>query len=318
MASQPDHDPPQTDEGADPPVGRTSAKIIDIATRNVIRATGLRQSADRPARGAILVIVAVLGGITYWMANFQPDPQAGGVDDEDAEAASIALPDIPILTGIEGALPTIPLETPQELPAPPLAPVLAAPPDAMETPLAAANSHASRLIVFDAGGSADPGIMVGDGAGMGEAGDARDLGALASAASSKGRTLTKGTLIPAILETPIDTSRPGFVRAIVSADVRSSDGKRVLVPRSSRLVGQYVSDPSSGRTHAAIVWSRLTRPDGEALAIPGSGAGGGSRTAAGALTSIITGHDASALADSTIRVRQGEPIRILASQDIDL
>jgi carbon starvation protein CstA len=54
--------------------------------------------------------------------------------------------------------------------------------------------------------------------------------ATATAAFDPKTTVTQGTLIPAALETAIDTDVPGYVRAIVSSDVRSYDGTRVLVP----------------------------------------------------------------------------------------
>jgi type IV secretion system protein VirB10 len=63
-------------------------------------------------------------------------------------------------------------------------------------------------------------------------------------------TITQGTLIAAILETAIDSDLPGYVRAVVSQDVRSFDGSRVLIPRSSRLIGQYKSGLAAGQTRA--------------------------------------------------------------------
>jgi len=79
---------------------------------------------------------------------------------------------------------------------------------------------------------------------------------------SGGGEMPIGTLIPAVLETPIDTSRPGQVRAIVSQDARSQDGLKVLVPRGSRLVGEYQSDVRSGQNRVLVNWTRLIRPDG--------------------------------------------------------
>lgn len=74
-----------------------------------------------------------------------------------------------------------------------------------------------------------------------------------------------GTLIPAVLETPIDTSRPGLARAIVARDTRGLDGQRVLVPRGSRLIGEYQSDVRSGQNRVLVNWTRLIRPDGAAI-----------------------------------------------------
>lgn len=75
-------------------------------------------------------------------------------------------------------------------------------------------------------------------------------------------TITQGSIIQAILETALDSTRPGLARAIVSRDVRGFDGSRVLVPRGSRLIGEYQSDVSAGQNRALVVWMRLIRPDG--------------------------------------------------------
>lgn len=83
----------------------------------------------------------------------------------------------------------------------------------------------------------------------------------------QGSTVAQGTLIPAVLETALDSSRPGFVRAIVSNDVRSFDGNRVMIPRGSRLFGEYQADVSAGQKRALVQWTRLVRPDGVSLSI---------------------------------------------------
>lgn len=80
-------------------------------------------------------------------------------------------------------------------------------------------------------------------------------------------TVAQGTLIPAVLETALDSNRPGFVRAIVSRDVRSFDGSRVLIPRGSRLFGEYKSDMSQGQQRVFVLWLKLTRPDGVQIAL---------------------------------------------------
>lgn len=74
-------------------------------------------------------------------------------------------------------------------------------------------------------------------------------------------TVPQGTIIAAVLETAMDSTRPGAVRAIVSRDVRGFDGSKILVPRGSRLYGEYESDLQSGQKRALVIWHRLTRPD---------------------------------------------------------
>ena len=43
------------------------------------------------------------------------------------------------------------------------------------------------------------------------------------------------------METALDSSLPGQTRAVVSEDVFSFDGSRLLIPRGSRLIGRYRS-----------------------------------------------------------------------------
>ena len=167
--------------------------------------------------------------------------------------------------------------------------------------------------------------------------------------------MTQGTLIPAVLETAIDTDLPGYVRALVSQDVRSFDGTKVLIPRSSRLIGQYKSGLAAGQRRAYVIWSRLIRPDGAsvALASPAVEFGGASglagkvdghfmqRFGSAALLSVVGGLGAlgsggtsvvlssggqsaasvAAQRDTaiapTIRVPQGQPIRVFTARDLD-
>lgn len=75
-------------------------------------------------------------------------------------------------------------------------------------------------------------------------------------------TIPQGSVIQAVLETALDSTRPGAARAIVSRDVRGFDGTKVLIPRGSRLYGEYKADVSSGQNRAMIQWTRLMRPDG--------------------------------------------------------
>jgi type IV secretion system protein VirB10 len=74
--------------------------------------------------------------------------------------------------------------------------------------------------------------------------------------------ITVGTMIPAVLETPVDTSRPGLARARVTEDVRAQGSRRVLIPRGSRLIGEYQSDVRSGQNRVLVNWTQLIRPDG--------------------------------------------------------
>ena len=80
-------------------------------------------------------------------------------------------------------------------------------------------------------------------------------------------TIPQGTVIPAVLETALDSTRPGGVRALVQRDVRGFDGSRVLIQRGSRLYGEYEADLQAGQKRASIRWTRLIRPDGVTIAL---------------------------------------------------
>jgi type IV secretion system protein VirB10 len=89
----------------------------------------------------------------------------------------------------------------------------------------------------------------------------------ASALANRSATVTQGTLIPAVLETGFDSTQRGFARAVVSRDVRSFDGTNILIPRGSKLIGEYRSDVAQGQKRAVIIWTRLIRPDGMTIAM---------------------------------------------------
>ncbi|MEA3052267.1 MAG: type secretion system protein VirB10 [Sphingomonadales bacterium] len=91
--------------------------------------------------------------------------------------------------------------------------------------------------------------------------------ARSGAFANRGTTVPQGTLIPAVLETALDSTRPGLARAIVSRDVRGFDGSRILIPRGSRLIGEYRSEVARGQHRALVNWIRLIRPDGVTIAI---------------------------------------------------
>ena len=72
--------------------------------------------------------------------------------------------------------------------------------------------------------------------------------------SNPGTTIPQGAVIQAVLETALDSTRPGPARALVSRDVRSFDGSKILIPRGSRLFGEYKADLTQGQNRAFIQW----------------------------------------------------------------
>lgn len=344
----------------------SDAEVIDLAQRNAFPAVA-RPVGKSDALGMVagIAIVAGLGLVTLWSMNSTRVAQPEGIGGQQAPVAAA-----PAVAPEAVTPPTPAAATPAQVarPDPAPQPVLAAQPQ----PGLAANPYANPTVVYDAGTSpatlavAEPGAA-GEAAGGSTGNPASDFAsriggvggapAQARAMVNPATTVTQGTLIPAILETAIDTNVPGYVRAVVSQDVRSFDGTKVLVPRSSRLIGQYQSGLQNGQKRAYVIWTRLIRPDGASvnLASPAIGFDGttglagkvsgnsffkrfgsamllsvvggvGSLATGGAAGVLIGGASSSAAATAaqqdgqrgpTVRVRQGEPIRIFTARDLD-
>jgi len=74
--------------------------------------------------------------------------------------------------------------------------------------------------------------------------------------------LLQGKVIPAVLETAMNSDLPGMVRSIVSEPVYSEDGNYLLIAKGSRLVGEYRNNIELGQERIFVIWSRLLTPDG--------------------------------------------------------
>lgn len=352
---------PDAANDRDPREG-SGAEVIDLATRSVLPAVTQRKPrSDALGLAAGVAVVALLGAVTLWSmdntrtAQRAPQPAQGAPVPGPAQLE--VAPAVPneAITPIPGNAPA----------APPQSAVLAAPPQGAVQAAPAANPASSPTVVFDASALPSPLIAPGAAPAPGASGNPNDdfasrIGgvggstATATASIDPRTTVTQGTLIPAVLETAIDTDVPGYVRAVVSADVRSFDGTRVLVPRSSRLIGQYKSGLQAGQKRAYVIWTRLIRPDGVSVniaspAVAFSGETGlagkvnshfferfgsalllsvvGGLSSLGGNTGVIVaggGQSAAAAAigqtgaiGPTIRVRQGEPIRVFTARDLD-
>ncbi len=347
------------------PRDEADAEVIELAQRNAFPAVA-RPAGKSDAVGLVagIAIVAALGAVTLWSMNAARVAPPEGVGGQQAQTVE-TVPMVPA-----EAITPVPVMPPQDVavmradPAP--QPVYAVEPAAGP----AANRYASPTVVFDAG-AAPGGIAVLDPAtseaaaatGNSASDFASRIGgvggapAQARAMVNPSTTVTQGTLIPAVLETAIDTNVPGYVRAVVSQDVRSFDGTKILVPRSSRLIGQYQSGLQNGQKRAYVIWTRLIRSDGASvnLASPAIGfdgttglagkvtgnsffkrfgsamllsvVGGVGSLATGGAAGVLIGGASSSAASSAaqqdgqrspvVRVRQGEPIRIFTARDLD-
>lgn len=83
--------------------------------------------------------------------------------------------------------------------------------------------------------------------------------------------VAQGTMIRGVLETALQSDLPGMVRAVVAENVWSFDGRRVLIPAGSRLVGEYKSGIAQGQTRVFVVWTRMLRSDGVSVQLGSNG-----------------------------------------------
>lgn len=73
----------------------------------------------------------------------------------------------------------------------------------------------------------------------------------------------KGTIIPAVLDTKINTDNPGPVIATVTKNIYSSQhGRYLLIPQGTRLFAEYNSSISYAQRRVQVAWNTMIRPDG--------------------------------------------------------
>jgi len=98
------------------------------------------------------------------------------------------------------------------------------------------------------------------------------------------RTLSQGSVIQAALQTAINSDLPGSVVAVVSEPVPAFSGDQILIPRGSRLFGQYRSGIELNQKRILILWTRVLTPDGTSIEIASVG---GDQLGRSGLTGIV-------------------------------
>lgn len=77
-----------------------------------------------------------------------------------------------------------------------------------------------------------------------------------------GLTVPAGEMIPATLETAINSELAGMVRAITTRDIYALSGDKLLIPKGSSLIGQFNSAVTQGQSRIFIVWNRVRLSNG--------------------------------------------------------
>jgi type IV secretion system protein VirB10 len=229
--------PDEPDLDADAPVLRSS----DV------------QRLNRKALLFLAGIIALLAVMTFWLLN------RAGNDEPEAprqeRPQSVVVPELPD----QGVPPVQPGTDPN---VPPL-PVL--PEDEGAQVAGGANSGAGapqgpslveRRIAGLEGSS-------GGGAGGGSAASGRAVRTEASSAQNLGNPdalLVRGTYLRCVLETRIITDVPGFTSCIVTEPIYSINGRSLLLPKGSKILGRYQQGADIARV--AVIWDRIITPTG--------------------------------------------------------
>jgi type IV secretion system protein VirB10 len=347
--------------GTDPRVELNEQALV-LASRNsfpvVAQQKRRRDNLGVAAGGAIAL---VLGCATFISLSSSRAPNSAPATPQSASQPMappvVQAPGVPAPAGAEQALPA-----PMPAPMPNIGPM--PPPEQMTV----STPHGpAPVLVFDGGappvaaapaavGTADNSgtpALLGGGSNVTVNDQPDSAAARSTRMADPGNTVVQGTLIPAVLETAINSDLPGYARAVVSQDVRSFDGRKVLIPRSSRLIGEYKTGLAQGQKRAYLLWTRLVRPDGVSIALASpavdisgqagvtgqvnthffqrfgsalllSVLGGAGSLIGGGSTVVVNGgqNAASAAAQAdlqrppTIRVRPGEPVRVFTARDL--
>ncbi len=92
-----------------------------------------------------------------------------------------------------------------------------------------------------------------------------------SSLADPSRTVVQGTIISAVLETAINTELPGNLRAQVIEPVLSFDGKRILMPAGTVLIGTFNNKVDVAQKRVLIAWNRAVTPEGKSVALGSTG-----------------------------------------------
>lgn len=245
------------------------------------------QRMNRRALGFVAALVLLLGLAAIWMV--------GNLTRSDkAQKPKEELVTIP-------AAPQLPPPLPRAPTPPPVAPIALAPsalpplppgpqapagpqkPTLLERRIASSSSTVavSEAEATQAAQSPPTGMAPGMGMGMPGGSDpgvapnnayrAKPLSPVSNAQplSHANVLMLRGTYIRCVLETHIVSDIPGFTSCVVTEPVYSVNGRRLLLPKGSKVLGKYDTEPNGPRI--AVVWDRIVTPTGidVSMASPG-------------------------------------------------
>jgi type IV secretion system protein VirB10 len=338
--------------GRDPRLGATSDELAHASVRSAPEVGHKSSAAEGLGLAVGLIGAATVGGLTILSLAHQHSaalqkpathsPRSAAVATAPPARATAA----PLVAAASPAAPATPADA---------SPVLVLDNGAPPTPAVAAPVHSAPAQT--AGGTKPETYFSQDEQFAARAGGETPPVSQIHKIEHHDLMIAQGAVIPAVLETALNSDLPGYARALVSRDVRSFDGSKVLIPRGSRLVGQYKSALQTGQTRMLVIWTRVLRPDGVSIQLGSptttedgeTGLTGkvdthflqrfggaillsvisGLANAVGSSSTVVIGTasqggGAAAVAlqndiktSPTVRVMQGAPIQVFVARDLD-
>ena len=229
---------------------------------------------NRRAMMFLVVIVAMLAVLGFWLIqsgsnrNTAPKPKPETIEIPQAPQVPPLPPQTPVRPVQAQVQPAIPLITAGPPPVRPAAPVQQGP-TLLQRRIEDSNGDSGS-----AGGPAGvAGALMGAGSsaqqsqtaglqvpGMPPENVVPDTPTNAQPLTDPDTLMAQGTFIRCVLQTRIITDYAGFASCIVTEPVYSFTGRRLLLPKGSKVIGKYGNGGASSRV--AVVWERIITPNG--------------------------------------------------------
>ncbi len=117
------------------------------------------------------------------------------------------------------------------------------------------SNNRKDFIVFDSAGINEKEVLT----------EERDTNV--SKISNPENTIIAGKVMEATLETAIVSESEGTVSAVMSRDVYGESGRKILIPKGSRLYGSYTTVATVTQTRLLLTWTKIVRPDNVVITI---------------------------------------------------
>lgn len=245
------------ERASDDEAGRDNVAATDLDANAPLLRSGELRRLNRRALGFLGATVILLLALAFLLlkstggAKTPPKPRVETVQ----VPALPPQPQVPRPAPESATIMATPVALPVVSQAPPL-PVVPAPP-AQPQP---GPSLLQRRGMADEAGVDASGVRGGGIARQGLAGTGGSGATRARLLSDADTLMLRGTYIRCVLETRIISDIPGFTACVVTEPVYSFDGKRLLLPKGSRVFGEYNTGPVGSRI--AVVWDRIVTPTG--------------------------------------------------------